>query len=133
MCVFSKSFCIFVLSLASIGYAFADAPYITNNTAGSSERVQVGDMSCDTSKPQATINVGAYGNNGNRYSYEDNDKGGFVSVSIPIGSSSVTTDCSRLYDIGLKMKETELKQREMMIQQQEENLRLQQSRSMSFK
>lgn len=113
--------------------ALADVPYMTNNTASSSERVQVGDVSCDSSKPQSTINIGAYGNNGNRYSYEDSDKGGFVSISIPIGESAVKTDCSRLYDLGVKMKEVELKQREMAVAAAEENLRLQQQRALDFK
>ena len=122
-----------ILGLALFGFkALADAPYITNNTASSSENVQVGDMSCNSSKPQATVNVGAYGNSGNQYMYNDSDKGGFVSISIPLGSSAIKTDCSKLYEVGLHMKELELKQRELAIQQEEENLRLQQNRSINF-
>lgn len=107
-----------VLGLFSTS-AMADLPYINNNTAQSSERIQTGDMSCETSKAQTTVNAGVYGNNSVDYGYQQNDKGGYVGISVPIGGDS-KVDCNRLYDLVVKEKEMKIKELEKRIQLMEQ-------------
>lgn len=98
---------------------FADLPYISNNTAQSSERIQTGDMTCETSKAQTTVNAGVYGNNSMDYGYQQNDKGGYIGVSVPIGGDS-KVDCNRLYNLVVKEKEMKIKELEKRIQLMEQ-------------
>lgn len=117
--------------------SYADMPYINTSPSDSRSRVQDGDKSCESSKAQTTLNVGVYGNNGNQYMYSDEDKGGFISLSVPIGHSD-TLDCSKLYDQLLKSKEMDNEQKEIQIQQlkmqlaeMQRNQQLQKNRNLS--
>lgn len=117
--------------------SYADMPYINTTPSNSNSRVQDGDKSCESSKAQTTLNVGVYGNNGNQYMYSDDDKGGFVSLSVPIGHSD-TLDCSKLYDQLLKSKEMDNEQKAIQIEQLkmqlaelQRNQQLQKSRNLS--
>lgn len=106
-----------VLLLQLVGFsAYADMPYIGNNTAESRERIQSGDMTCETSKAQTTMNAGVYGSDSNNYGYQTNDKGGYVGISIPIGGGDSKVDCNRLYDLVVKEKEMKIKELEKRIQ-----------------
>lgn len=116
---------------------YADMPYINNNVSSTHERIQDGDKTCETSKPTTTINAGVYGNSGNQYFYEQNDKGGYVGISIPIGGGS-NINCDTLYQKMLKTKDMENEQKEAQIEilkrqlaAAEENLKLAGSRAMS--
>ncbi|CAD5236029.1 hypothetical protein PP187_gp040 [Klebsiella phage vB_KvM-Eowyn] len=113
--------------------AFADMPYITNNIAESRERVQNGDMSCETSHPQATVNAGVYGNNGQQYRYQDDDKGAFIAISIPIGGNQNKVDCQPMYDQMLQQKDLQLKQLQAQNEMLMKNLQLQSDRSLTAK
>lgn len=93
----------------------ADMPYLGNNTTDSRERVQNGDISCETSKPQATVSMGVYGSNGENYYYQQSDKGAYVGVSIPLGGSDMKVDCDRLYVLSVKEKELKIKQLEQQV------------------
>lgn len=105
-----------VAGLLVASYAHADFPYMSNNTAESRTRVQNGEITCEVSKPQATINAGVYGSNeNNRYYGEDHDKGGYIGISIPIGGSDNQVDCNRLYDLSVKEKELKIKQLEQQV------------------
>lgn len=124
-------------ALFMVKTAFADAPYISNNVATGHERVQDGDKVCETSKPTTTVNAGVYSDNGTQYMYQQQDKGGYVGISIPLGGGS-DIDCGALYDKMLKTKDMENEQKEAQIQilkQQlaaaQENLRLSGSRAMT--
>ena len=117
--------------------SYADMPYINTSPSESRSRVQDGDKSCESSKAQTTLNVGVYGNNGSQYMYADQDKGGFVSLSVPIGHSD-TLDCSKLYDQLLASKEMDNEQKEIQIQQlkmqlaeMQRNQQLQKNRNLS--
>lgn len=94
---------------------FADAPYMNNNTAESRERVQNGEISCETSKAQTTVNMGVYGSNGEDYYYSRSDKGGYVGISIPIGDGGGKVDCNRLFELSVKEKELKIKQLEQQV------------------
>lgn len=115
-----KSNMLLVLVLFYSTSALADLPYINNNTAQSSERIQTGDMSCETSKAQTTVNAGVYGNNSMDYGYEQNDKGGYIGISVPIGEGGSKVDCNRLYDLVVKEKEMKIKELEKRIQLMEQ-------------
>ena len=105
-----KTILISLISLLS-AYSFvakADLPYINNNTAEERTRVQNGDITCEVSKPKSTINAGVYGSNeDNRYYGRENDKGGYIGISIPIGGSS-SVDCNKLYELSVKEKELKI-------------------------
>lgn len=118
---------------ASVNVALADIPYITNNIAESRERVQNGDMSCETSHPQATVNAGVYGNNGQQYRYQDDDKGAFIAISIPIGGNQNKVDCQPMYDQMLRQKDLQLKQLQAQNEMLMKNLQLQSDRSLTAK
>ncbi|MCS5737303.1 hypothetical protein, partial [Herbiconiux daphne] len=92
----------------------ADAPYINNNTASSSERVTDGEVSCDTTHAQATINGGVFQDNNPYHYYEGEDKGGYVGISIPLGGGG-NVDCSKLYNQVLKKNELKIKQLEQQV------------------
>lgn len=112
-----KTILISLISLLS-AYSFvakADLPYINNNTAEERTRVQNGDITCEVSKPKSTINAGVYGSNeDNRYYGRENDKGGYIGISIPIGGSS-SVDCNKLYELSVKEKELKIKQLEEQV------------------
>ena len=112
-----KTILISLISLLS-AYSFvakADLPYINNNTAEERTRVQNGDITCEVSKPNSTINAGVYGSNeDNRYYGRENDKGGYIGISIPIGGSS-SVDCNKLYELSVKEKELKIKQLEEQV------------------
>lgn len=116
----NKSSLLLVLGLVFSTSAMADLPYINNNTAQSSERIQSGDMTCETSKAQTTVNAGVYGNNSMDYGYQQNDKGGYVGISVPIGDGGSKVDCNRLYDLVVKEKEMKIKELEKRIQLMEQ-------------
>jgi len=122
---------LFAVTLACSAMAFADAPYIMNNTAENRGRVQNGDISCEVSRPQATINVGAYGNNGSQYRYADNDKGGYVSISIPLGGDDkMAESCERLADLSRRQKELQIRRLEMEMERMEQNQQMDSQRAM---
>jgi|AGFT01.1.fsa_nt_gi hypothetical protein len=100
--------------------AFADMPYIANNTAESRDRIQSGDMMCETSKAQTTVNAGVYGSDSSDYGFQTSDKGGYVGISIPIGDSGSKVDCNRLYDLVVKEKEMKIKELEKRLQLMEQ-------------
>lgn len=104
-----------LMSIFVSSSAFADAPYMNNNTAETRERVQNGEITCETSKPQTTVNMGVYGSNGENYFYSQSDKGGYVGISIPIGDGGSKVDCNRLYELSVKEKELKIKQLEQQI------------------
>lgn len=110
---------VLIVGLVFSTSVFADLPYISNNTAQSSERIQTGDMTCETSKAQTTVNAGVYGNNSMDYGYQQNDKGGYIGVSVPIGGDS-KVDCNRLYNLVVKEKEMKIKELEKRIQLMEQ-------------
>ena len=95
--------------------AKADLPYINNNTAEERTRVQNGDITCEVSKPKSTINDGVYGSNEDNWYYgRENDKGGYIGISIPIGGSS-SVDYNKLYELSVKEKELKIKQLEEQV------------------
>lgn len=112
------------------GASLADAPYINNNIAESRDRIQNGDLTCESSRPQATINAGVYGNSGSQYRYNDEDKGGYIGISIPIGTGS-KVDCNRLYDLTVRQKELQIKQLEAQLADMQRNNQLQNDRALS--
>ena len=131
-----KIIILFVLTLLSFN-VLADMPYITNNVAMGHERIQDGDKVCETSTPTTTINAGVYGNNGDQYDYRDQDKGGYIGISIPIGGTP-KIDCNSLYEKMLKTKDMENEQKSAQIeilkqqlQAANENLRLQGGRAIT--
>lgn len=114
---------IMIALLMASGSALADMPYINNNTAENRERVQKGEFVCETSKAQTTINAGVYGsseglNSGNsyygNYQNQNNDKGGYIGISIPIGEGP-KVDCSQLYDQVIRENDLRIKQLEMQV------------------
>lgn len=105
------SMCLCMVSFSSL----ADMPYINNNTADGRERVQKGDIVCETSKAQATINAGVYGGKESNYYYNQDDKGGYIGISIPLGGGGPKVDCGRLYDQVLRENEMRIKQLEAQI------------------
>ena len=104
-----------ILSVVSFS-SLAEMPYINNNTADSRERIQKGDIVCETSKAQATINAGVYGGKESNYYYNQDDKGGYVGISIPIGGGDSKVDCSRLYDQVLRENDMRIKQLEAQLE-----------------
>ncbi|MEQ5091644.1 hypothetical protein ABN224_16760 [Providencia rettgeri] len=110
--------------------ASADVPYIYNNIAESRERIQNGDLTCESSKPQATINAGLYGNKGSKYYYKDEDKGGFIGISIPIGENS-KVDCNKIYELTVRQKELQIKQLESQLADIQRNNELQNKRGLN--
>ena len=125
----SKWNSLIALLLVSAG-ASADMPYIMNNVAESRDRIQNGDLTCESSRPQATINAGVYGNNGSEYRYEDRDKGAYVGISIPMGTGT-KVDCNRLYDLTVQQKELQIKQLQQQLADLKQNSQLQSDRAMS--
>lgn len=114
---FFKYFIISVFITTSYA-AHADFPYMNNNTADERTRVQNGEITCEVSKPHATLNVGAYGSNDNNYYYgRDQDKGAYVGISIPLGSAENDVDCNRLYNLSVKEKELKIKMLEEQVKQ----------------
>ncbi|QQV92234.1 hypothetical protein MOC16_gp271 [Klebsiella phage vB_KpM_FBKp24] len=127
----SNKILLFIVTLVAAGTAFADAPYITNNIAENRGRIQNGDISCEVSRPQATINVGAYGNNGSEYRYANDDKGGYVSISIPLGGDDkMAESCERLADLSRRQKELQIKRLEMEMDRMEKNQQMDSQRAM---
>lgn len=105
-----------LLCVLFAGVVHAEMPYINNNTASERTHIQNGDITCDVDKPKSTINAGVYGSNSNDHYYgQENDKGGYVGISIPIGGSDNTVDCNRLYDLSVKEKELKIKQLEEQV------------------
>lgn len=96
-------------------YTFADMPYISNNTSESYERVTSGDIVCESRQSHPTLNSGYYSSNSNNY-YNDNDKGVYVSVSIPLTSNKNRVDCKGLYDTALTKERIRVKQLEMQLE-----------------
>lgn len=109
-----------LLGLVFSNVVIADMPYISNNTAESRERIQTGDMSCESSKAQTTVNAGVYGGHSQDYGYISNDKGGYIGISIPIGDTGSKVDCNRLYDLVVREKEMKIKELEKRVQMMEQ-------------
>ncbi|CAM8750819.1 hypothetical protein CENTIMANUS_00216 [Klebsiella phage vB_KpM_Centimanus] len=127
----SNKILLFIVTMVTACTAFADAPYITNNIAENRGRIQNGDISCEVSRPQATINVGAYGNNGSEYRYANDDKGGYVSISIPLGGDDkMAESCERLADLSRRQKELQIKRLEMEMDRMEKNQQMDSQRAM---
>ena len=127
----SNKIILLVIMMVTACTAFADAPYITNNIAENRGRIQNGDISCEVSRPQATINVGAYGNNGSEYRYANDDKGGYVSISIPLGGDDkMAESCERLADLSRRQKELQIKRLEMEMDRMEKNQQMDSQRAM---
>lgn len=127
----SNKILLLIVMMVTAGAAFADAPYITNNIAENRGRIQNGDISCEVSRPQATINVGAYGNNGSEYRYANDDKGGYVSISIPLGGDDkMAESCERLADLSRRQKELQIKRLEMEMDRMEKNQQMDSQRAM---
>lgn len=127
----SNKILLLVVMMVTTCTAFADAPYITNNIAENRGRIQNGDISCEVSRPQATINVGAYGNNGSEYRYANDDKGGYVSISIPLGGDDkMAESCERLADLSRRQKELQIKRLEMEMDRMEKNQQMDSQRAM---
>lgn len=127
----SNKILLLILTMMTSWFALADAPYITNNIAENRGRIQNGDISCEVSRPQATINVGAYGNNGSEYRYANDDKGGYVSISIPLGGDDkMAESCERLADLSRRQKELQIKRLEMEMDRMEKNQQMDSQRAM---
>lgn len=127
----SNKILLLIVMMVTACTAFADAPYITNNIAENRGRIQNGDISCEVSRPQATINVGAYGNNGSEYHYANDDKGGYVSISIPLGGDDkMAESCERLADLSRRQKELQIKRLEMEMDRMEKNQQMDSQRAM---
>lgn len=127
----SNKILLLIVMMVTACTAFADAPYITNNIAENRGRIQNGDISCEVSRPQATINVGAYGNNGSEYLYANDDKGGYVSISIPLGGDDkMAESCERLADLSRRQKELQIKRLEMEMDRMEKNQQMDSQRAM---
>lgn len=127
----SNKILLVIVMMVTACTAFADAPYITNNIAENRGRIQNGDISCEVSRPQATINVGAYGNNGSEYRYANDDKGGYVSISIPLGGDDkMAESCERLADLSRRQKELQIKRLEMEMDRMEKNQQMDSQRAM---
>lgn len=127
----SNKVLLLILTMMASWFALADAPYITNNIAENRGRIQNGDISCEVSRPQATINVGAYGNNGSEYRYANDDKGGYVSISIPLGGDDkMAESCERLADLSRRQKELQIKRLEMEMDRMEKNQQMDSQRAM---
>lgn len=127
----SNKILLLIVMMVTACTAFADAPYITNNIAENRGRIQNGDISCEVSRPQATINVGAYGNNGSEYRYANDDKGGYVSISIPLGGDDkMAESCERLADLSRRQKELQIKRLEMEMDRMEKNQQMDSQRAM---
>lgn len=127
----SNKILLLIVMMVTACAAFADAPYITNNIAENRGRIQNGDISCEVSRPQATINVGAYGNNGSEYRYANDDKGGYVSISIPLGGDDkMAESCERLADLSRRQKELQIKRLEMEMDRMEKNQQMDSQRAM---
>lgn len=104
--------------LSMTSFAYADMPYINNNTAENFERVTSGDITCESRKAVATLNTGFYSSNQDSiYSSRNNeDKGMFVAVSIPLASTSKQVDCKNLYNSALEKEQLRVKQLEMQVE-----------------
>lgn len=127
----SNKILLLIVTMMTSWFALADAPYITNNIAENRGRIQNGDISCEVSRPQATINVGAYGNNGSEYRYANDDKGGYVSISIPLGGDDkMAESCERLADLSRRQKELQIKRLEMEMDRMEKNQQMDSQRAM---
>lgn len=127
----SNKILLLIVMMVTACTAFADAPYITNNIAENRGRIQNGDISCEVSRPQATINVGAYGNNGSEYHYANDDKGSYVSISIPLGGDDkMAESCERLADLSRRQKELQIKRLEMEMDRMEKNQQMDSQRAM---
>lgn len=127
----SNKILLLIVMMVTAWTAFADAPYITNNIAENRGRIQNGDISCEVGRPQATINVGAYGNNGSEYRYANDDKGGYVSISIPLGGDDkMAESCERLADLSRRQKELQIKRLEMEMDRMEKNQQMDSQRAM---
>lgn len=107
------------LLLLGIGStAFADMPYISNNTSENFERVTSGDITCESRKAVATLNTGYYSSSQDSIytSKTEEDKGVFVAVSIPLSSTSKQVDCKNLYNSALEKEQLRVKQLEMQVE-----------------
>jgi len=107
------------LLLLGIGStAFADMPYISNNTSENFERVTSGDITCESRKAVATLNTGYYSSSQDSIytSKTGEDKGVFVAVSIPLSSTSKQVDCKNLYNSALEKEQLRVKQLEMQVE-----------------
>lgn len=104
------------LSLLS-STAFAQMPYISNNTAESYERVSSGDITCESRQAHSTLNTGYYSSN-SEYSQmnTNNDKGVYVSLSVPLTNKNKQTSCQGLYNTALEKEKLRVKQLEMQVE-----------------
>lgn len=100
------------------GLCSADMPYISNNTAETFERVTSGDITCESRKAHPTLNAGLYQSNDSYYgsSYQNDDKGVYVALSIPITMNRNQVDCSSLYNTALDKERIRVKQLEMQLE-----------------
>lgn len=111
-----KLFTIALLSLVTTAYA--DMPYINNNTAENFERVTSGDITCESRKAVPTLNTGYYSSSEDSIytNRTSQDKGVFVAVSIPLSSTSKQVDCKNLYNSALEKEQLRVKQLEMQVE-----------------
>lgn len=98
--------------------AFADMPYISNNTAENFERVTSGDITCESRRATPTLNTGMYSaqEDSTYTSKTSNDKGVYVSLSIPLNYKQNPVDCRGLYDTALQKEQLRVKQLEQQVE-----------------
>lgn len=111
-----KLLSLLLLGMASVAYA--DMPYINNNTAENFERVTSGDITCESRKAVSTLNTGYYSSSQDSMyiNRTGQDKGVFVAISIPLSSTSKQVDCKNLYNSALEKEQLRVKQLEMQVE-----------------
>lgn len=111
-----KLLSLLLLGMASVAYA--DMPYINNNTAENFERVTSGDITCESRKAVSTLNTGYYSSSQDSMyiNQTGQDKGVFVAISIPLSSTSKQVDCKNLYNSALEKEQLRVKQLEMQVE-----------------